>query len=139
MRAFPCPMLAAMVFALVAPGPLAADPATPLSGEAFEAEVTGRTLTYSENGTVYGAEQYLPGRRVLWRFVGEECQPGRWFPRGDAICFTYDADLQEHCWRFWRDGDALTARLITDGPEVALSRIAQSVQPLACNGPEVGV
>ena len=47
----------------------------PLSAEAFEAYTTGKTLTYATRGasTPYGVEEYLPGRRVVWSFVGGEC------------------------------------------------------------------
>ena len=40
----------------------------PLDGAEFEAFATGKTLSYAVGGIVYGAEQYLPGRRVIWAF-----------------------------------------------------------------------
>lgn len=124
---------------LIAPAPSSADPSAPLSGEAFEAEVTGHTLTYSEYGVIYGIEQYLPGRRVRWRFADDECQIGRWFARDDQICFVYEGSPQEHCWQFWRDENGLNARLMDDAPAIELSQVAESDQPLTCAGPDVGV
>lgn len=110
-----------------------------LTGDAFEAEVTGRTLTYSQGGTVYGIEQYLPGRRVRWRFAGDECQPGRWFPRDDEICFVYDGSPEEHCWQFWREDGGLRARLAGDASGLELAQVARSDQPLSCELPGPGV
>lgn len=139
MRPAPCLTLALLTATLATATSSAADPSAPLDGEAFEAEVTGRTLTYSEYGTIYGIEQYLPGRRVRWRFSGDECQFGRWFPKGDEICFVYEGSPQEHCWKFWLDENGLKARLMDDAPVVDLSQVAESSQPLSCAGPDVGV
>lgn len=63
---------------------------TPMDGAAFERYTEGRTLSFNAGGVPYGIEQYLPGRRVLWAFVGQECQEGVWYERGDMICFAYD-------------------------------------------------
>ena len=42
-----------------------------VSGEAFDAATRGRTFFYTRDGLPYGAEQYLPGQRVIWAFTGD--------------------------------------------------------------------
>ena len=39
-----------------------------LSPEEFERATEGRTLFYANDGQIYGVEEYLPGRRVIWSF-----------------------------------------------------------------------
>ncbi|MDX5350496.1 MAG: hypothetical protein LPJ95_07315, partial [Paracoccaceae bacterium] len=48
----------------------------PLTADAFEAHVTGHTLTYRQYDRVYGIEEYLPDRRVRWSVAPNECQYG---------------------------------------------------------------
>ncbi|MFN6004497.1 MAG: hypothetical protein ACK47S_00855, partial [Paracoccaceae bacterium] len=48
----------------------AADP--PLSTEAFEAFVEGRTMDTHDQTGRYGVETFLPGRRAIWRDA-EQC------------------------------------------------------------------
>ena len=50
------------------------------------------TLTYAENGQVYGIEEYRPNRRVRWAFVGDTCREGYWYDEGRQICFVYEHD-----------------------------------------------
>ena len=54
-------------------GPALAEPL--LTADDFDALTKGRTMTWSEFGTVYGVEQYLPNRQVRWTVVGDDC-PG---------------------------------------------------------------
>ena len=111
---------------------------TPLSPEAFEAFAEGQTLTFSLGGAPYGMEEYLPGRRVIWAFVGEECREGVWFPHGPQICFEYnDEPGRLHCWTFYQMPDGLLAR--SDGMgDSAFVRVERSSEPMFCPGPEVG-
>ena len=115
---------------------------TPITAEEFDAYVTGRTLTFGSAGQPYGIEEFRPGRRTTWAFIGEECREGRWFPRDEQICFIYD-DLpeQQHCWIFWQGDTGLIARFIEpDGTaSTELYEVQGSNQPLVCPGPEVGV
>lgn len=115
------------------PAPLRAD--TPLSPEDFEAEVTGRTLTYATPDGPYGVERYMDGRRVIWGFVGGDCFEGVWFPQDDAICFAYDAIEEVQCWRFWRDddGDGLVAEFTGAGGGT-LFELTEDGVPLVCGG-----
>ncbi len=112
----------------------------PMTVAEFEAYVTGRTLTYSQFGKPYGVEEYLPDRKVRWAFTEDVCQYGRYYEdAGGLICFLYEYDPTPHCWTFWQDGAGLKALSATDAPGSELSEVAQTDQPLACAGPEVGV
>lgn len=113
--------------------------AEPMDAAQFEAYVTGKTLTYSQGGQVFGIEEYLPGRKVRWQFTQDECQYGSWFQKEDLICFVYEYDSTEHCWTFWKEGDVLHALSVNDAPGAELSEVAQTTNGLACPGPDVGV
>ena len=90
---------------------LADDP--PLSAEAFEAIVQGKTMdTYTQSGR-YGIETFLPGRRAIWRDEGQ-CLEGTWRAQGDQICFDYQGVDVPFCWTYhdrggwlmgWLNGD----------------------------------
>lgn len=111
----------------------------PLDGPAFEARVTGRTLAYAQDGMAYGAEQYLPGRRVVWAFAGQPCQYGRWYEAAPArICFVYDTDPTPQCWQFFDRPGGLTA-VFEGGGTQPLTEVGDIDGPLACPGPQVGV
>lgn len=123
---------------LFAPAPLSAEER--MSGEAFERYTTGRTLSFSFAGEPYGIEQYLPGRRVLWAFIGDTCQEGIWYEREGMICFVYDYNPEEQCWSFYRSETGLRAVFEgPDGPSTELYEVKRSDQPLTCEAPGVGV
>lgn len=111
---------------------------TPMSGAEFEAYTTGKTLTFASGGQVYGAEQYLPGRRVMWAFTEDICRVGVWYEEAGQICFVYDYDPVPQCWIFWQDG-GLRARFVSGESGTELYEVSQSPGPLPCAGPEVGV
>lgn len=125
--------------ALFAAAPLAAVAQTPLTGEEFEALVTGRTLDYLTAGTVFGTEEYLPGRRVRWAFTFDECRLGTWYEADDLICFLYENDPDPKCWTLWQEGDRLLARSVNDAPDDPPTTVLPATAPLTCQGPEVGV
>lgn len=141
----PCPALAPMlarsmikvlltlVF-LAAPG----FAQTPLTAEEFEAHVTGRTITYSQFGQVFGVEEYLANRQVRWSVTKNLCQYGSWYPKDGAICFVYEYDPTPHCWAFWLEGGTLNALSVNDLPGAELSAVERTDTPLTCPGPEVG-
>jgi hypothetical protein len=122
---------------LLASAPLAAE--TPMTGAEFEAYATGRTLTYAQGGTVYGTEEYLPGRRVRWAFSGDQCETGYWYEAGREICFVYGSEPEHQCWTFFRTPGGLRARFRGDPPGSELSEVANSDAPLLCPGPDIGV
>ena len=111
----------------------------PLTAEAFEAHVTGHTLTYTQFGSVYGVEEYLPGRKVRWSVAPDECQYGTWYPQDDYICFVYDYDPDPSCWTFWLREGRLVALSIADAPGAELLEAERSQSRLPGPGPDVGV
>lgn len=124
--------------ALVIALPAAAD--EPISAAEFHAYATGKTLTYATGGQTYGAEQYLPGRRVIWTFLDGECVEGEWYEAGGQICFRYEHEPEDpQCWSFFRAASGLTARYENDPVVTELIEVNQSREPLICTGPEVGV
>lgn len=57
------------------PGPTLAQGDLPMTPEAFERFVEGRTMdTHNRTGR-YGVETFLPGRRAIWRDA-EQCLEG---------------------------------------------------------------
>jgi hypothetical protein len=121
---------------------LAAAPAfaeTPLSAEAFDALTQGRTMTWAEFGTVYGVEQYLPGRRVRWTVLGDDCKTGHWYADGPAICFQYEDDPAPDCWEITMSGSGMAAQYLSNPPVSEPVIVEETTEPLACFGPEVGV
>jgi hypothetical protein len=121
---------------------LAAVPAfaeTPMTADAFEAHVTGKTITYRQFESVFGVEEYLPGRKVRWSVAPDECQNGSWYPSGRDICFVYEYDPTPSCWTFWLRGGALVALSADAAPGQELYEVAASADPLPCPGPDIGV
>lgn len=112
---------------------------TPMTAAEFEAYSTGKTLTYSVDGEVYGAEQYLPDRRVIWAFKGNTCADGVWYEEAGLICFAYENDADPQCWTFYAGATGLRAEFIGDAAGSPLSEVDQSPLPLNCAGPDVGV
>ncbi|MCB2129990.1 MAG: hypothetical protein KDE03_13160 [Rhodobacteraceae bacterium] len=117
----------------------AAEPGERLDGAAFEALTTGATLLYQSHGEPYGTEQYLPGRKVVWAFLGEECRRGAWYEEAGDICFVYEDNNDPQCWAFWKTERGLIARFRGDLEGTPLISVEQSASPLACPGPDVGV
>jgi hypothetical protein len=112
---------------------------TPLTGDQFEAHVTGKTVTYRQRDQVFGIEEYLSGRKVRWSVAPGECQYGSWYPQDRYICFVYEYDPVPHCWTFWKEDDALVALSDTGQPGEELYEVDRSETPLACPGPDIGV
>ena len=111
----------------------------PMTGAEFDAYATGKTLSYAQDGVVWGSEQYLPGRKVVWAFTEDDCQYGRWFEDRGNICFLYDNDPEAQCWKFFREASGLRAIFMGADGGTSLSEVAQSTKPLNCPGPDVGV
>lgn len=112
---------------------------TPLSAEAFESYVEGKTLSYSTGGSAYGVEAYLRNRRVQWSYLDGECTYGYWYPEGQQICFVYEDLLAgPQCWEFFLRGGRLTARFEGDPQETEFYETGE-VDDMMCLGPDVGV
>lgn len=126
------------------PGAAAAPPdlGAPLSAAEFEAYATGKTLTYADSGQVWGQEEYLPGRQVVWAFTGEPCEYGTWTAETAAdgrpmLCFTYEGNPDPNCWQFYHGPAGLVALFVGGGGN-PLSEVAQTDKPMNCPGPKVG-
>ncbi len=132
-------LLALGLAALPAAAQDAPAPSGAMSAAEFESYVEGRTLTFHDDGTLYGIEQYLPGRRVRWTFVGEPCMDGYWYAEGADICFVYDADPEPKCWQVTRSGSGLAALFLGADGGRTLYEAQNSDDPLSCPGPDVGV
>lgn len=131
-----------MLRALILAVGLAALPAAAqdtLSGAEFEAYVQGRTLTYHDRGVAYGIEQYLPGRKVRWAYIGDECWDGYWYEDAGNICFVYEDNPEPKCWRFTRREGRLSALFVGSEDGRELYEVQNSEEPLRCLGPDVGV
>jgi hypothetical protein len=114
---------------------------TPMSAAEFDAYTKGKTMTYAQNGEVWGREQYLPNRQVIWAFEGQECKRGTWDePAPGLICFAYEDDPADlECWRFFADAGRLLAQSEGSDSAQPLAAIEETDAPLACPGPDVGV
>jgi hypothetical protein len=110
-----------------------------LTAEAFEALTEGRTMSWSEFGSVYGVEQYLPDRRVRWTVLGDDCVAGEWYPDGASICFRYDDRPDAICWQMTESATGLEARHASRPANAAPVVITDMTDPMPCFGPEVGV
>jgi hypothetical protein len=110
----------------------------PLSAEAFDALTIGRTMTWAEDGVVYGVEHYLPGRQVRWTVLGDDCKAGHWYPEGNAICFQYEDDPAPDCWEITLDGPGMLARYTANPPDTPPVVVVETTTPMACFGPKVG-
>lgn len=118
--------------------PFAAMAETPITAEAFEAHVTGKTITYRQFDGVFGIEEYLPDRKVRWSVSPDQCQYGSWYPEGDDICFVYEYDPTPACWTFWLRDGALVALSTASAPGAELYEVEATANPLPCPGPDVG-
>ncbi|HQY43655.1 MAG TPA: hypothetical protein PK450_05685 [Paracoccaceae bacterium] len=134
-------MIRALGLAAVLAWPIAAGAEGPIStAMAFDAATRGRTFYYTRDGQPYGAEQYLPGQRVVWAFTGDDCQRGYWFENAGAICFVYDdAPDAPQCWTFRQTGAGLEGKVVGDNETSPLIARQSSPEPMACMGPDVGV
>ena len=122
---------------LIALGSAAAAAETPLSGEEFDAYTQGRVLSFSDRSGPYGAEEYLPGRRVRWSFLDGQCKDGIWYPEDGQICFVYEDRPDPQCWRFYEEPGGL--RAVFEGSDGLELYEAQETDALMCLGPDVGV
>ena len=109
-----------------------------MSAAEFEARMTGKTMSFARSGQPFGVEQYLPGRRVIWSFVDDVCQMGRWYEEAGKICFRYDMNPEPQCWDFFdRDGQ-ISARYVGDTPENDLFVVGETDKPIQCPLPGLG-
>lgn len=111
----------------------------PLSPDAFDAISRGRTMVYSDGDRPYGMEQYLPGRRVIWAFLGEQCRQGEWYADGSEVCFVYEDNPVPQCWTYFDTPGGLRARYRDDPEGAPMISVRESETPMPCAGPMLGV
>ncbi len=113
---------------------------TAMTGAEFDAYTRNKTLTYMMDGTSYGAEQYLPDRKVIWAFENDDCLHGTWRePEPGLICFSYpQSGDTDQCWRFYQTPRGLEAEFAGETEGTVLYEARQSPTPLLCLGPKVG-
>lgn len=117
----------------------AASAQTPMSGDQFEAYVTGKTLFFAADGRRYGVEEYLPDRRVRWSFMDGQCRDGHWYEEASQICFVYQDNPSPQCWSFFLGTGGLTAKFENHPDGRVLYEIEPSGEEMLCLGPDVGV
>ncbi|WP_309664771.1 hypothetical protein [Tabrizicola sp.] len=110
-----------------------------MTGAEFDADVTGKTVTYDYGDGLFGTEEYLPNREVRWAFEGDTCIYGKWYESGDEICFVYDNDPTPQCWLYFLEGGAIRGRYMGEGGGWEILESARTSQGLSCAGPDVGV
>ncbi len=136
MRHFP--MLRSLLSALLLPAMALAE-GPPLGAEAFERYTTGKSLAYGTATGPFGAEDYLPGRRVRWSYLDGDCMEGHWYEEAGLICFVYEEIGTPQCWSFFLENGRLMARFENDPAATTLYETAELDEPMLCLGPEVGV
>lgn len=111
-----------------------------MSAQEFDAYTRGKTLFYGFDGTAYGVERYLDGRRVIWSFLDGDCKEGVWYQddRGQ-ICFLYEDRPDPQCWTFRNSDGGLIARFENDPEATELYEAEEIDEEMICYGPEVGV
>lgn len=112
---------------------------TAMSGPEFDAYTRDKTFYFAEAGQPYGAEEYLPDRRVRWSFLDGRCKDGQWYEQAGQICFVYEDNPDPQCWSFFDNPAGLVARFEGASGGTVLYETRQSDQPMMCLGPDVGV
>jgi hypothetical protein len=110
-----------------------------MGAEAFDRYTRGKTLFYGFDGSAYGVERYLPGRRVVWSFLDGRCLDGSWYEENGQICFVYEDNSAPQCWSFILNPEGLTARFQNDPQATELYEASDVDEEMLCLGPEVGV
>ncbi|NOX73642.1 MAG: hypothetical protein GXP03_08495 [Alphaproteobacteria bacterium] len=110
-----------------------------ISPEKFRAYAEGKTLYFAQKGAPYGVEQYFPGQKSIWQYADGTCARGIWYARKELICFLYEGDNQEQCWRFLQDGERYAARADGNAPEDDLFVVGRDEKDILCKAPDLGV
>ncbi|MEM7236962.1 MAG: hypothetical protein AAF501_03935 [Pseudomonadota bacterium] len=109
-----------------------------LSPDEFRDYAEGYTLYFEQDGSPFGTESFEEGGATTWRYGDGSCVNGAWRPHGGQICFFYGDDQGVLCWRMYRDGDDLLARLLDGGEEAGgleLRITRRDRKPLLCGEP----
>ncbi len=129
------PALAAMFATL----PLAGIAQTPMTGDEFDAYVTGNTITYGRDGSVHATAEFLPGRKYRFAFGDYPCVEGYWYEAGNQICTVdeeqlFPSDGTPECFLFFTDREGLRGRYMGDGgSDSDMIEIGKIDGPLSCS------
>lgn len=110
-----------------------------LNGEGFDDLSLGTTMYFTENGLFYGAEQFLPDHRSVWRAEDGTCINGKWAEVDGGICFMYDNGDGPHCWEILVSETGTTVTSTTGDPPLVLELSNQDTKPILCTAPAFGV
>ena len=132
------PLILSFAFLLSLGTAVVADGAQ-MSAQEFDGYTRGKTLFYGDQSGPYGAEIYLPDRRVRWSFLDGQCMDGEWYATDGLICFTYDERPKPQCWSFERGPRGLIARFENDPATTPLYEATDSTEEMLCLGPKIGV
>ena len=91
------------------------------------------------NGQFYGAEQFLPDRRSVWRAEDGTCVNGKWNEEKGSLCFLYDNGDGPYCWDITGSIEDMTITSTTGPDPLVLKLSAQDTTPIICTGPAFGV
>lgn len=119
--------------------PVAAQAQSNMSAAEFDAYTKGKTLFYGRGNAPYGAEIYLPDRRVRWSFLDGECKDGEWYEDAGLICFVYEDNPEPQCWSFQKTSSGLTAQFENEPGSTVLYEADETGQEMLCLGPKIGV
>jgi len=109
-----------------------------MTGAEFDAYATGRTLSFGTLGDPsYGVEQYSEGGKVIWSPEPGQCVEGVWFEKNGNICFLYENDPEEKCWKIYRTENGIRAIFTTRPGTSAIFESQDNPQPLMCPGPDL--
>ena len=117
----------------------AAHAQTRMSGAEFDALSQGTTMYFTENGQFYGAEQFLPDRRSVWRAEDGTCVNGKWNEEKGSLCFLYDNGDGPYCWDITGSIEDMTITSTTGPDPLVLKLSGQDTTPIICTGPAFGV
>lgn len=132
------PLILCSFFAL-ASGAIGVAAQSLMTAQEFEDYTQGKTLYYGNGAEPYGAEIYLPNRRVRWSFLDGQCIEGEWYEADGLICFTYEDRTAPQCWSFEQGQNGLIARFENNPAVTPLYEATESTEELLCLGPEIGV
>lgn len=105
-----------------------------MDATAFDAHVTGRTITFrTPDNPSFGVERYLPGRRVMWSSFDGICQYGVWFESKGDICFRYEGDPEHKCWQMYDEPGGMRGVYTTRAPFIVIFEDPDRQDPLICN------
>ena len=110
-----------------------------MSAEEFDTYTRGKTLYYGNTSEPYGAEIYLPNRRVRWSFLDGQCRDGEWYEADGLICFVYEDRPEPQCWSFQHGTAGLIAQFENDPAMTPLYEANESTEEMLCLGPKIGV